>query len=292
MRGKGRRTVDLIESCSELLREIQPASVRAVCYQLFVAGKIDSMAKSNTQRVSRLLTTAREEGIIPWEWIVDETREVEQKNTWADPQRFARTITRAYRKDKWAAQPVRVEMWSEKGTVRGTLGPVLDEYEVAFRVMHGFASATAIHDAAETVRADQRKLVILYVGDWDPSGLNMSEKDVPSRLREYVKKTPGGKCSWKIERIALTQEDTEDLPLFAAETKIKDPRYQWFVEEYGEDCWELDAMSPTDLRDRVKDRIEDLLDRATWDRYVTAEALEQESITNAVKSWNMLKATV
>ena len=46
-------------------------------------------------------------------------------------------------------QPVRVEVWSEKGTVRGVLAPILDEYGVGFRVMHGFSSATTVHDIAE-----------------------------------------------------------------------------------------------------------------------------------------------
>ena len=35
-------------------------------------------------------------------------------------------------------------VWSEKGTVRGVLQPVLDDYAVGFRVMHGFSSATTV----------------------------------------------------------------------------------------------------------------------------------------------------
>ena len=72
---------------------------------------------------------------------------------------------------------VRVEVWSEKGTVRGVLAPVLDEYAVGFRVMHGFCSATTVHDVAED--DDGRDLIVLYVGDYDPSGLFMSEHDLP-----------------------------------------------------------------------------------------------------------------
>ena len=34
------------------------------------------------QRVYRLLKEAREQGDIPWEWIVDETRELERVSTW------------------------------------------------------------------------------------------------------------------------------------------------------------------------------------------------------------------
>ena len=74
-------------------------------------------------------------------------------------------------------------MWSEKGTIRGVLAPVLDEYAVGFRVMHGFSSATTVHDIAQD--DDGRELIALYVGDFDPSGMFMSEHDLPTRLDEY-----------------------------------------------------------------------------------------------------------
>ena len=73
-------------------------------------------------------------------------------------------------------------MWSEKGTVRGTLAPVLNKYGVTFRVMHGYGSATALHAIAEASAVSDKPLTVLYVGDWDPSGLHMSEIDLPDRL--------------------------------------------------------------------------------------------------------------
>ncbi len=54
-RGKSQASKQLIEAAYEILNEIQPASVRAVCYRLFTAGLIDSMSKSNTNRVSTQL---------------------------------------------------------------------------------------------------------------------------------------------------------------------------------------------------------------------------------------------
>ena len=58
------------------------------------------------------------------------------------PKNIRAVVINGYRRDYWNQQPVRVEVWSEKGTVRGVLQPVLDEYGVGFRVMHGFGSAT------------------------------------------------------------------------------------------------------------------------------------------------------
>ena len=73
------------------------------------------------RRVYRLLLNAREQGTIPWDWIVDETRSIERVATWADPEAYARAVARSYRRDFWDQQPHRVQVWSEKGTVRGVL---------------------------------------------------------------------------------------------------------------------------------------------------------------------------
>jgi hypothetical protein len=82
-RGKTQRTLSLINACYDILAEIHPATVRAVCYQLFIRKLLPSMAKTCTNRVSTQLVYAREEEIIPWAWIVDETREPERPGTWA-----------------------------------------------------------------------------------------------------------------------------------------------------------------------------------------------------------------
>src|SRR5215831_5599457 len=174
------------------------------------------MERSEMQRVYRLLKEAREEGTIAWDWIVDETRELEKVSTWRDPAAYARTVARSYRRDFWIQQPVRCEVWSEKGTVRGVLGPVLDDYAVGFRVMHGFGSATTVHDVAEDY--DGRPLIALYVGDWDPSGLWTSERDLPERLSRY----DGGHVA--VKRIALTENHLAGLPSFPASDKKRDPR--------------------------------------------------------------------
>src|ERR1044072_1884911 len=85
-RGKSRATIAMVEAAHTILEEIQPATVRAVCYRLFTMNMIEAMMKANTEKVSRALVWAREQRIIPWEWIVDETREVEQVPSWNDPE--------------------------------------------------------------------------------------------------------------------------------------------------------------------------------------------------------------
>src|SRR5262249_27735129 len=161
----------------------QPTTGRGIGYKLFTAGLIPSMATSEMQRVYRLLKVAREQGDIPWKWIVDETRAVERTSTWADPAEYARCVARSYRRDFWDQQPVRCEVWREKGPVRGVLQRVFDHYPVGFRVMHGFRGATTVYDVSQD--NDGRELIALYVGDYAPSGMFMSEEALPRRLSEY-----------------------------------------------------------------------------------------------------------
>jgi hypothetical protein len=51
-------------------QKANPINGRGIGYKLFIAGLIPSMAKNEMQRVYRLLKEAREDGIIPWDWIV------------------------------------------------------------------------------------------------------------------------------------------------------------------------------------------------------------------------------
>lgn len=69
MRGKGKETLALVDAIKKILEEIQPASVRAACYRLFVRKLIDDMSKGSVDKVGKQLVYAREEGIVPWEWV-------------------------------------------------------------------------------------------------------------------------------------------------------------------------------------------------------------------------------
>jgi len=277
--------LQLIEAAYSILTEIQPASVRAVCYRLFTAGVIDSMNKSCTNRVSTQLVWAREQGVIPWEWIVDESREAERPATWADPAEFAAAMKRSFRRDAWHHQHTRIEVWSEKGTVRGTVAPVLEEYGVTFQVFHGYGSATVVCGAALDSVRDDKPLKVFYVGDYDPSGLHMSAVDLPVRLERYG-------ASLELIRLALTKQDITHkagLPSFPLASKTADPRWRWYRKTTKLDrCWELDALSPAVLRERLKAAIVAEIEPEAWERTRFAEAAEQASLATCLDAWHSL----
>ena len=106
----------------------------------------------------------------------------------------------------------------------------------------------------------------------------MSEVDLPTRLARY-----GGEQTLK--RIALLKADTRRLPHFDVATKTGDPRHRWFVESYGRRCWELDAMDPNDLRERVRKEIERHIDWSLWNRAIEIEEAEVESMKDFHNAW-------
>jgi hypothetical protein len=286
-RGRSSKTIATRDLAHDILAEIQPATVRAVCYRLFVLKAIPDMSTRSTQRVSRRLTDAREEGHIPWEWIVDENRVLERVPQWDNPEDFTQAVKRSYRRDLWNDQPQRVEVWSEKGTMRGTLKTVLDTYGVGFRVMHGFSSATVMKDIALATEYDRLPLRIFYIGDWDPSGMYMSERDFDERLDKYGARV-------ELTRLALTEDDLHRADMtatsFPASDKRRDPRYQWFITNIGRDCWELDALSPVVIRDRVETAILSMITNVeAWNRFKATEAAELDSLQDVLGEWARMK---
>jgi hypothetical protein len=143
--------------------------------------------------------------------------------------------------------------------------------------VHGFTSATTVHDIAED--DDGRPLIVLYVGDFDPSGLFMSEEDLPTRFEKY------GGDHITLLRIALTAGQVAGLPSYPATDKRTDPRYKSFAANHGHRCWELDAMDPNVLRHCVEREINKLIEPVAWDRCEVVNKAEVESLRTVLENW-------
>jgi hypothetical protein len=94
-----------------------------------------------------------------------------------------------------------------------------------------------------------------------------------------------------VRRLALTEHDvmSGQLPFFTADSKRGDTRYPWFVRTHGTRCWELDAMDPNVLRQRVEQAIVRHIDRDRWARSKLAEKTEKESFQAIVRRMRQAK---
>src|SRR5262249_22900228 len=100
-RGLGRRALELIEELRTTVAAIQPVTGPGGGSKRCTVGLIRSRARKEVQRVYRVLKEARERELIPWDWIVDETRAVERTSTWDNPAHYARCVAQSYRRDFW-----------------------------------------------------------------------------------------------------------------------------------------------------------------------------------------------
>lgn len=146
----------------------------------------------------------------------------------------------------------------------------------------GTAGATAVNDIAELSMGTVKPVFALYVGDFDSRGMFMSEVDLPRRLALYG-------AAVTLRSVALLQSDAVGLPNFDAATKTGDKRHAWFVENYGSTCWELDAMNPNDLRERMRQSIDEYLDHDAWAHATKIEKAQVESMQAFHKSWQASK---
>lgn len=246
-----RKTVDLIEAAAVVLAEHNPMTVRQVYYQL-VARHIIENNRNEYQRLSNVLVKARQDGLIPWEWIEDRTRKPRQPAMWGDLREFLETVRHAYRRDVWTSQSLYVEVWLEKEALAGIFEPITEAYGVTLVVGRGYNSWSALHDAALRIRAMEKPAKILYFGDFDPSG-----EDIPRALAEglaFFGVYP------EVVKVALTKEDVLAYKLPPDFTKKTDTRSRAFVEKHGDMAVELDALPLPVLRDKIREAIEVNLD--------------------------------
>jgi len=88
----------------ELIFEVvaggQPMTVRHCFYELVVANVIEKL-ESQYDAVGRQLVRMRAEGIIPYNWITDNTRLIRKPDTWSDVPSFIEATFAAYRRSLW-----------------------------------------------------------------------------------------------------------------------------------------------------------------------------------------------
>jgi len=248
--GKHAKTLKVLDAAVKILAENRPMTVRQVFYRL-VAAQVVENCRSQYQAVSNILVDARKEGIVPWDWIEDRLRRPRAVGMWADLADFAEVAARAYRRNVWANQPVYLECWLEKDALSGIFEDTLHDYGVTLNVGRGYDGWDSIRNAAFRYGGGAG-VVVLYFGDFDPSG-----EDMVRSLRErlaFFQSCP------QIIKCALTMDDIEEYDLPPDFTKETDARRAKFVERWGDVSVELDALPVDVLRARIAAEVEERMD--------------------------------
>jgi hypothetical protein len=244
------KTEAIIQAAHEVLEAYHPMTVRQVYYQL-VSKQIIENNRGEYNGVSKALVCARQEGIIPWDWIEDRLRMPRAVQQWDDLADFIGTVKRSYRRDVWATQERYLECWLEKDALSGIFEKVLNPFGATLNVGRGFDGWSSIYNAAQRF-GEKEDATILYFGDFDPSG-----EDMVRSLRErlaYLGAEP------LIKKCALTAKDIDTYHLPPALAKTTDTRSAAFIQEHGNRCVELDALPADVLEDRIREEVESIID--------------------------------
>lgn len=248
-------------------QEHYPVTVRQLFYAMTVQGMAPK-TEAGYALVGRELTKMREAGHFPFSWIVDNTRRTLKPQTYANRGEMMQRMAQTYRLALWERMPARVEIWLEKDALSGVLWEVTQEYDVSLYPTRGYPSLTFLHTAAETITYIGKPTYIYYMGDHDPSGVDIPRK-IHATLKRYA---PDAQIHF--QRIGVNLDQIEAWKLPSRPTKKTDSRAKSFE---GESV-ELDAIPPQQLRALCREAIEQHIDRRELARLKEQEQNEREDL--------------
>ena len=292
-----RRTLTWTEANGQRLKQVQhvlqqlrqywPLTLRQVYYQLVAAEYIENR-QSQYQALSKLLKQARIEGLIPWEAIEDRIRRHHDNTGYMNARQYVDTqlhyFLKDYQRNYQQGQPVYLEIWIEKDALSRIFESEADKYRVPVQVCRGYVSVSTLNDyrnrviqvqhQAARLQLPKPRPVLLYYGDFDPSGQQMFE--ATQQTIEAELHLPGVEYS----REALNVDDIHRyrLPHSPEALKKSDPRAARHQAQYGDLAVELDALPPAALVEKVRQAIERELDPALLAQARQQEAQEQHGI--------------
>ena len=256
----------------ETLREGQPMTVRQLFYQLVSSGTIPKTEAEYKGTVVRLTGEMRLASEIPFAWIADNTRWMRKPETYSGLEQALRRTVLTYRRSVWDSQAAYVEVWLEKDALAGVLIDVTSAWDVPLMVTRGFASLSFLHSAADAIEAQGKPAFLYYLGDHDPSGLEIP-RTIEARLRRFAPK-----AVIHFERVAVTPEQIKSMYLPTRPTKKTDSRSKHFA---GESV-EVDAIEASILRRLVEECITKHIDSDAHEALKMIEDAERKTLTKIV----------
>lgn len=261
--------IDVVSQIQEVVQSYEEMGYKLTLRQLhyqFVSRNWIVNHTTAYKKLGCILDDCRYAGVINWDSIEDRGR-VPYIPYWVDGVNDALNDTiRHYRLDLQQEQKNHVEVWTEKDALSGIMKRSTSKYHVRLVVNKGYTSSSAIYAAYERFAnhlSNGRNVTILYFGDHDPSGLDMV-RDIKERL-EFMflngNYAPGfNKNRFKVVAIGLTMSQIKKYKLPPNPAKTTDSRSAAYINEFGTQSWEVDALSPEVLTQIVEDNIEHSID--------------------------------
>lgn len=276
----------MIETLDSIVTEYQGMgfvlTARQLYYQLVSRNIIPNNERSYKNTCS-LLNDARLAGLIDWDMIEDRTRAFTERARWNDGSDILSAVASQFHADLWVGQEERVFVLVEKEALVGVLEGLCNEYDVPLLAARGYPSVSVLRDFAiskilpavcdftyvtdgkgghRKERKNSQDVRILHLGDHDPSGIDMT-RDLVDRLSVLCHGT-----RFRLDRLALNHDQVEELDLPPNPAKLTDSRAEDYIQRFGYESWELDAIGPQYINDLVKEKIEECIDNDMRDKRI------------------------
>lgn len=328
------RIINLAEQiCTDYANRGYDLTLRQLYYQFVSRGYIPNK-DTEYKRLGGIVNDARLAGLIDWDHIIDRTRNARSLNHWNAPADIVRDMAGFFNIDKWATQPLRIEVWIEKDALVGVIDQTCRGEDVTYFSCRGYTSQSEVWGAAQRINKylwAGQDVTILHLGDHDPSGIDMS-RDIKDRLRLFTRKDkelhmiemiqkweeegkvardddgkllPDDKekaVKWlqewddtscgtlRIKRIALNMDQVEQYDPPPNPAKLTDSRANDYIENYGDESWELDALDPAVLSALITDEIEEARDEDAWNEAVEQEDEQRALLRQISRRWDDVRA--
>jgi hypothetical protein len=243
-----------------------PTSVRFLFYELVTRRIVNKDEGDRPDKiVSGALTDLRERGLVPWGWIVDETREVFDYTGSATVAADWLTYLDSACRDPWRGQVPFII--TESRSLAGVLRDMCSGYRIRIASTNGQAGGFLHNEVAPLLNSGDR---VCYLGDHDLAG-----NDIESNTRRVLENLVGP-LDW--QRLALTREQVRRYRL---PTITKTDRR--FKDDRGvHQAVETEALSQTLIVSLVRRELDRLLP-VSLDKVLVREQRERARLRRLVE---------
>lgn len=263
----------ILAAAAKIVRSYDtPVTLRQLFYRL-VSAELLRNKQSDYSQLSSRTAQGRREGWFPR--LLDQGREVSRYQTFDGVDDARSYIARIYRRDRTEGQEFSIYLGVEKATLTSQLDSWFGDLGLPIVALRGYSSETLEREFRDDVLDAGRPAVLLYAGDFDPSGedilRNFTERTAVDVMVEGCPMNSTEPLI-RVERIALTPDQIEEYDLPPQPGKSTDSRAKGFEARHGELIQvEVEALDPDDLRQLFQGAIDEFFDTSTWE-----QVLEQE----------------
>ena len=275
----GPKNTERLEEINDIIEEYAvqgyKLTLRQLYYQL-VSRDIIPNKKPEYAKLGHLLKNGRMAEVVDFEAIEARIR-VPKRPYWITGVTNALEDTiLQYRLNRQNGQDVYIECFCEKDAISNILYRITSYYHIYLVINRGYSSCTAMHDAHQRFK-NHNNNVILYLGDHDPSGLDMI-RDIRDRLEEFG-------SNIEVVPVALTTSQVRQYKPPPNPAKITDPRAKWYIQEYGNTSWEVDALEPNVLHSLLQQHIESRIDMSLFQDILNQEDEDKKTLKKMIEKY-------